>query len=858
MEQNRANDENAPYAPPRDPRIRPITLKVGAAKGQSHNEPSALISPATTDQATVPSKDQPVSEGPGTPSSETFARSFSGLAENIIALSQSAAEQANLKKRLEATEGSFTKTKKHFNFPSTISYLQQLRRDDNDDLGRVEEKLRENKLRRDELERSVGSLVSSSTSHRHDSEIEIKLRDARTEAASAKKSALEAQLIASNAHKEIETLKGRKETDKALEERLQYLQSRVDILDTATKAHSTFLSRHTKDIQECRNQFASTSEALARKTDVETREERSSSLHERIRDMEQNLTSIKSRLRSISSGQDDQRYIKEEIHRLKTAGEAYKAALENIPKLEEQLSALQNSSDTSSTIQKLDGVMDLTNHTRSQLDDISKRLSSLENASWANDSATSRKENDSVKEEIKTLSEAFKELQSQVQQVGQAQGQQPAQTSTNDRDQIDLRITVEQLSQQLSALQNVLKAKDDLQFQEMESLGKRLAEHTNVLEKLKADQRVHETVGELSASLQTLARDIEKRQTIADVGLRSLEERYNNLSTETLAKNIITVIQEFYPLSLPALMEQLGLLKTQMDQLKASNTAMQQAQLERMGQRLTALEDHYEKNQGTLKMNNKQMAEKIAALNYQQSALWAHMQNEVQPNIREMTPLRDQLQSLTSRLYEHTEKVQHDITNREMERQSFLRDMQQERDRLNDEIKSVDNSVKDLAEKIKGIDNKIRETNGVTVTSLLGRIHESEKATTEEIKALTRKFEETAQLAKRDISDAVGRLEALEKVKEELASLPLDRLAEIGLGQPKMDTQPRDEHRKRRKPTASSDEEQSSSIPTSVSEVHSSSKSSPSLETDPSSARKKKKRKKRQIEEGTVNSGNGR
>ncbi|KAJ9295278.1 hypothetical protein DTO271G3_6101 [Paecilomyces variotii] len=857
MDQNRANDENGSHAPPRDPRIRQITLKIGAAKGQSHNEPSAVISPATTDQATGPSKDQSVSEAPGTPSNEAFARSFSGLAENIIALSQSAAEQANLKKRLEATEGSFTKTKNHFNFPSIVSYLQQLRRDDNDDLGRVEEKLRENKLRRDELERSVGSLVSSSTSHRHDSEIEIKLRDARTEAASAKNSALEAQLIASNAHKELETLKGRKETDKALEERLQYLQSRIDILDAATKAHSSSLSRLTKDIQECRNQSASTYEALARKTDMEVTEERSSSLHEKIRDMEQNLTSIESRLRSISSGQDDQRYIKEEIHWLKTAGEAHKAALENIPKLEEQLSALHNSSDTSSTIQKLDSVMDLTNHTRSQLDDISKRLSSLENASSANDNATSRKDNDNLKEEIKTLSEAFKELQSQIQQLGQAQGQQPAPTSTRDRDGIDLRNTVDQLSQQLSALQNVLEAKDDLQFQEMESLGKRLDEHSNVLEKLKGDQRVHETVSELSASLQSLARDIEKRQTIADVGLRSLEERYNNLSTETLAKNIITVIEEFYPLSLPALMEQLGFLKTQMDQLKALNTATQPAQLERMGQRLTALEGHYEKNQGTLKLSNNQMTQKIETLNYQQSALWAQMQNEVLPNIHEMKPLRDQLQSLTSRLYEHTEKVQHDITNREMERQSFLRDMKQERDRLNDEIKSVDDSVKDLAKKIKGLDNKVRETNGVTVTSLLSRIHESEKATTEEIKALARQFEETAQSAKREISDAVGRLEALEKVKEELASLPFDRLAEIGLGQPKMDTQPRDEHRKRRKPTAPSDEERSSSIPTSVSEVNSSSKSSPSLETEPSSGRKKKKRKRRQIEEATVNSGSG-
>ncbi|KAL1848068.1 hypothetical protein Plec18167_008765 [Paecilomyces lecythidis] len=864
MDQTRASgDSNALQAPPRDPRLqRQISISTSDAKSQSHNESAALNSPIAN-QATGQSQGQPVSEVADTPN-ETFARSFSGLVENIIALSQSTAEQANLKKRLDATEGSLMKTKNHFNFPSTISFFQQLKKDDRDDLNRVDEKLREHKRLRDELERSVGSLFTSSTSHKHDSEIESKLRDTRAEAASAKKSALEAQFIASNAHKELQTLKG-KEADKALEDRLRSLQSRFDSLDSTAKAHSNLISSHTKDIENCQNQFARTCEALARKADMTTTEVMSSSLHKRIWDIEKNLTSIESRLSAAPPGQDDPRYIKDEIHQLKATGEAHKAALETIPKLEEQLSALQSTYLGTSAIRELDGLKDLTNSTRSQLDDINKRLSIIEKVPRASDTATSQIDVDNVNEELKTLSNALREIQSGAREPGQARERHPESTDTRDPILVDLRNNVDQINRQLLALQNVHQLKDDMQFQEMESLGKKLDEHSDALEKLKGDQKVYEKIDELSVSLHKMVRDIDKRQTTIDVGLRSLEERYNNLSTEAMVKNIITFIQEFYPLSLPGVMEQIGFLKMQLDQLKAANVAMQPAQLERITQRLTSLEGHYDKNNAVLSMS-REMGQKIEALNHHQTALWARVQNEILPSVHEVNPLRDRLHAVIIRLNEHTEMAHQDIKIRESERQSFLRDMKEERDRLNHEIKSlaeqmselkntiVDNHAKELAEKMKGIDEKIRETNDTTMASLVDRIHASEMATKGEIQALTRHFEEMAQSAKRDISDAVGRLESLEKIKEDLASLPADRLAEVGLSLSKMDTEipsspVRDEIRKRRRPTVVSDEERSSALPN-VSETHSSTKSSPSVD---SSARKKKKKKKRQRESWNAN-----
>ncbi|GAD97983.1 paramyosin, putative [Paecilomyces variotii No. 5] len=867
MDQTRASgDSNALHAPPRDPRLqRQISISTSDAKGQSHNESAAFSSPVAT-QATGQSQGQAVPEGPGT-SNEGFARSFTGLAENIIALSQSTVEQANLKKRLDATEGSLMKTKNHFNFPSTISFFQQLKKDDRDDLNRVDEKLREHRRLRDELERSVGSLFTSSTSHKHDSEIESKLRDTKAEAASAKKSALEAQYVASNAHKELQNLKGGKEIDKGLEDRLQSLQSRFDNLDNATKAHSTFISRHTKDIEDCQNQFARTCETLARKADTKTTEEMSSSLHRKIWDMEKNLASIESHLSSIPTGQDDPKHIKDEIYQLKATGEAHKAALENIPKLEEQLSALQSTSLGTSAIQKLENIQNLTGSTRNQLNDINKRLSIMENASRASDTTTSKREVNGLKEELKILSTAFRELQSRVREPGQARGRQSESTDTRDPVLVDLRNNVNQISQQLSALQNVLQIKDDMQFQEMESLGKKLDEHSEALKKLEGDQKVHKKIDELSVSLHNTARDIDKRQTTVDVGLRSLEERYNNLSTEALVKNIITLIQEFYPLSMPAIMEQIGFLRMQVEQLKAANASMQPAQLEKITQRLTGLEGHYEKSHGILNMSH-QMTQKIETLNHQQSALWARVQNEILPSVHEMMPFRDQLHTVSVRLNEHTQRVHQDIANREMERQSFLRDMKEERDRLNHEIQSLAEQMsalksttvvdyaKDLADNLKGIDDKIQEANDVTVTTLVDRIQVSENATKEEIKALTRGFEEMAQSTKRDISDAVSRLETLEKVKEDLASLPADKLAELGLGRPKMHTENssspvRDDNRKRRRPTALSDEERSPAL-LSVSETHSSTKSSPSVD---GSARKKRKKKKRHLQGGNGDAG---
>lgn len=857
MDPARVNDTvNAPREPSRDPRLqRRTSTGTSDIRDQSHNDSPGSSNPAII-QASAQSPEQLVSEGQGPSSGETFARCLSSLTENIIALAQSTTDQGNLKKKIEVTESTYKRAKNHSNFPSTITTFQQWRKDDRDDIGRIEEKLREHKLLRDELEHSVASLFRSNMSNKHDSEMETKLREISAEVSSAKKSAFEAQSSASNTRKELEMLKGRQESDKLLDERFLSLQARVDILTKTTETNSNFIVCHGKEI-----------EALAGKADKKTTDENSSSLHQQIQDMETKLASLASQLQLIPNEQDAHRHLSEQISHLKTANEVHAAALEGIPKLKEQISVLNN---TTSAIGELDSVIDRTNSAHKKLDDISKRLVILENASGSNNlSALKLKDIDDLREEIKTFSTPFSEIQLRVQQLEHAQGRQSDTTA--------LRTDIAQLTQQYSALLSVMASKDDMHFKDMELLEKTLNQHSETLEKLATDEELRKRVEGLSTSLATLMDDISKRQTTLDVGLRSLEERYNHLSTETLARNMITLIQESYPLSLPAVMDQINSLKAQIEQLNVPNIASLPAQLERTTQSVSSLASHIEKDRQLQLSNIQKVGTDMDIITGQLTTLWNRVQTDVPLMIEDMKLFRNQLNSVIGRSNEHAEKVNQDIRNREVERQAFLHDMKHERDRLNNEIESlakqvsslkdtsINGSLKDIEEKVKSMEDKIKEGNVTTVTSLLERIHESEKATTKQLQTLTERFDEMTQSTKRDIVDAVGRLESLEKVKEDLMRLPLDKLTEIdtagpspdNLQQPKIDAAPLvspvgTEHRKRRRYTVLSDEERSSDVPN-VPETRASSRSSPNRDKDAISSRRSRKKKKRQTRGGVVN-----
>ncbi|KAL3476819.1 hypothetical protein BJX99DRAFT_137604 [Aspergillus californicus] len=170
------------------------------------------------------------------------------------------------------------------------------------------------------------------------------------------------------------------------------------------------------------------------------------------------------------------------------------------------------------------------------------------------------------------------------QQKLEAQQQKLDQLANGQASNPKLENTVNVLDSKLEDLLSIQTAKDDMQMAELEEIRGSISTTNEDHQKLSSNvQQLSQSLGYRLATLSSDLMQWRQKLEVVNVALRSLESRYNNLSTDTIVQHMVGAIMEMYP-SMDQIrhgMSELQPIKAKIGQLEgdAKNTASLKDQL---------------------------------------------------------------------------------------------------------------------------------------------------------------------------------------------------------------------------------------------------------------------------------------
>ncbi|KAK6811952.1 hypothetical protein RU639_012235 [Aspergillus parasiticus] len=413
--------------------------------------------------------------------------------------------------------------------------------------------------------------------------------------------------------------------------------------------------------------------------------------------------------------------------------------------------------------------------------------------------------------DIESLGQRLDMLDTRLGSVESTRMAPPTITATNDSnvDKVSashLQTKVESLENILNQLQGLQEMKDDLHFSEVEDLKKSLVQASEELEVVKNNCNVLSSevkalrelnpstalqqVANLSGSLQSTQQLVETVR----VGLHSLETRYNSLTTEPLARNMVVALQEMYP-SASQLLEQYSGLKTVVDNLcQSQNTVIRQTQQEaalRLDEINKLRNDH-------------------ASLSGSLAPLWEHYEQRKRqnppPSHDDISKLRVELQSLSTKFEGSISKYDSQFRSRKQSDDRFMDGLREERDKFDSRLSQVASSLESLAndveevrsantknlEKLANDIEEVRsvntsslakvETHAIDIKSLQDDLHELKKATSDRHQAFLDQLGDITKAHSAHDSnissllDRISELERSEKLRHKELHEQLDEL----------------------------------------------------------------------------------
>ncbi|KAB8216097.1 hypothetical protein BDV33DRAFT_179562 [Aspergillus novoparasiticus] len=374
--------------------------------------------------------------------------------------------------------------------------------------------------------------------------------------------------------------------------------------------------------------------------------------------------------------------------------------------------------------------------------------------------------------DIESLGQRLNMLDTRLGSVESTWMAPPTITATNDSnvDKVSashLQTKVESLENILTQLQGLQEMKDDLHFSEVEDLKKSLVQASEELEVVKNNCNVLssevKTLRELnpSTALQQVANlsgSLQSTQQLVEtvrVGLHSLETRYNSLTTEPLARNMVVALQEMYP-SASQLLEQYSGLKTVVDNLcQSQNTVIRQTQQEaalRLDEINKLRNDH-------------------TSLSGSLAPLWEHYEQQKgqnpPPSHDDISKLQVELQSLSTKFEESISKYDSQFRSRKQSDDRFMDGLREERDKFDSRLSQAASSLESLANDVE----EVRSANTKNLEKLANDI--------EEVRSVN-----TSSLAKvgthaSDIKSLQDDLHELKKATSDRHQAFLDQLGDI-------------------------------------------------------------------------------
>ncbi|KAE8318665.1 hypothetical protein BDV41DRAFT_325962 [Aspergillus transmontanensis] len=413
--------------------------------------------------------------------------------------------------------------------------------------------------------------------------------------------------------------------------------------------------------------------------------------------------------------------------------------------------------------------------------------------------------------DIESLGQRLDMLDTRLGSVESTRMAPPTITATNDSnvDKVSashLQTKVESLENILNQLQGLQEMKDDLHFSEVEDLKKSLVQASEELEVVKNNCNVLssevKTLRELnpSTALQQVANlsgSLQSTQQLVEtvrVGLHSLETRYNSLTTEPLARNMVVALQEMYP-SASQLLEQYSGLKTVVDNLcQSQNSVIRQTQQEaalRLDEINKLRNDH-------------------ASLSGSLAPLWEHYEQQKgqnpPPSHDDISKLRVELQSLSTKFEGSISKYDSQFRSRKQSDDRFMDGLREERDKFDSRLSQVASSLESLVndveevrsantknlEKLANDIEEVRsvntsslakvETHAIDIKSLQDDLHELKKATSDRHQAFLDQLGDITKAHSAHDSnissllDRISELERSEKLRHKELHEQLDEL----------------------------------------------------------------------------------
>ncbi|PYH99957.1 hypothetical protein BO71DRAFT_368146 [Aspergillus ellipticus CBS 707.79] len=671
-----------PTATTRDPRL--------ASRSSSNSGRPSISRPLSLD---TPSSDSPVRPRPGiqqpgrvspvdtqNASADQFIHGISDLVQTAVIAANGQSEKERLQKRKDTTESLLKKARAHSSFPSTAAFFSQSQKDEDFDLARVDYALKRHATNYKQLENALrakfGSIMSMDAP-KADDKINQMQHDVQV-----------ARNGLSSAHTEISKLRDYNIT---LENKVKQLQDKMAPLEWTSTNHASTLNAHAKLTKENSERVAKMSTDLDTVLIPQKKENDSASFKIHLDELRTRTSGLDLKIESLQKSQREYCHDFDKINQKMDTQDVEKART---------LAALNT------------------------------RLVSVEKQSTPSVP--------SADDAITGQSAIFKELESRLQKL---------EADFSGQYKLDpmLGSQLQDLKGQFGKMQEIQEMKDDLQLSQLEELKKAMEIGSRELEKLKGyHNRVTQEIKDLSQSqgktnhsvvheqqIMTLSSSLRNTHHILEsvrVGLHSLESRYNSISTESIIKNMVVAMQEMYP-STAQLTEQVSVLRSRFEreipplQAKADHVQyVQPNQIEQIQKDMTSQLEELNR----LKTEHTNLSQSLAPVLDQITA----QNQDRRLTADDLQQVQAETSSLTTRLNEHTARVDNYLTARKREEDSLFKQLtglfsdgkgdlhgqvnalSEKLDQLaqrfpntKDEVKALSDKQKDLAELICGSKN---------------------------------------------------------------------------------------------------------------------------------------------------------
>lgn len=688
-------DFDSPHPSTRDPRLasRPARPPISMRLSDRQNSASlgSLGTPRSAGPAPPTDPTPPVEKQDDAPG-RSFIQALSGLVQTSVATAVSRAEKERLEKRKETTAGLLKKAKAHTNFPSTAAFYQQASNDENVDLSRMDDTIKEQISNCSQIEKGLvakwGALSPGNSKTEALQNLQNELRAAKAEASNAKADV--AKLM---------------EAGSPRPGPIRVLQDRVVFLEKALGNQSSMLNEQGKNARATDERLASLSSEVKKKPVQDPTQYRND-----IEDLKQKHTGVDYGIKSMVKSQErvskslDQLNLDLDVHRRKLND----AGINSI------------------------GTM------RKEMDDLYNHLRSLENKGAAKSTAPVNGNVDS-KGALRDMEVRLKTLE----------GNHVTLHKPNE----PVSPNVPALNARIDELSHLQAMKDDLQFSEMEEYKRTLAQQAKEVQTLKDGHgQVSTEVKNIAQTnpavalqqVQALSGSLQATQRVVDsvkVGLHSLETRYNSLSTEPIVKNMVVAMQEMYP-SASQLTEQVMMLRSHFDK----ELPLLRSKMEQMIRSHSAHVQQLQKDTSQRLEETNRIKADYTRIDQSLANVWGRVSVQ-QGSSPGPGQIQLRVEGLSRRLDEHVSKVNEQLNSKQTSDYSLVQSLNSEREHFNKEFARISTELKSLISKVSHVESSNSTNMGTTKTqwndigSLLDRMQRLEESASKNHEQLIEQFE---------------------------------------------------------------------------------------------------------------------